>query len=338
MADIDYEVLNRKIRSLEAQVDIYKQMAAELRAIFNASSLVIVLLDIDGNILDANEKLAARFNTTRDAMMGQCLWDYVPQTLTKHRQALLASVFETGNPASGEDEREGIWSEYHLYPAVWRKDGSVRGVIAEARDITDRKNRLAALMESESRYRSLYNNNHSVMLLVDPENGQIADANSAAVKYYGWDSDTLIKKNISEINTLSKEEIAREMSRAEQASRKSFIFQHRLAGGEVRDVEVYSGPITIFGKKLLYSIIHDITERKKIEAEKKELIDNLEKAVREIKTLQGIVPICSFCKKIRDDKGYWEQVDVYVQKQTHADFSHGICPDCARKYYPSIEI
>ena len=65
-------------------------------------------------------------------------------------------------------------------------------------------------------------------------------------------------------------------------------------------------------------------------------VQNLEKALSEVKTLRGIVPICSFCKKIRDDKGYWDQVEVYVSQHTNANFSHSICPDCAKKLYPEF--
>jgi hypothetical protein len=62
----------------------------------------------------------------------------------------------------------------------------------------------------------------------------------------------------------------------------------------------------------------------------------LERALREVKTLRGIVPICSFCKKIRNDKGYWDQVEVYVKEHTEADFSHGICPACMKQHYPDL--
>ena len=65
---------------------------------------------------------------------------------------------------------------------------------------------------------------------------------------------------------------------------------------------------------------------------------NLEKALGEVKTLRGILPICSFCKKIRDDKGYWDQVEVYVRNHTDVDFSHSICPDCVKKHYPDLDI
>ena len=66
--------------------------------------------------------------------------------------------------------------------------------------------------------------------------------------------------------------------------------------------------------------------------------ENLQKAMGEIKTLSGLIPICSSCKKIRDDKGYWQQVEVYVRDHSSADFSHGICPDCARKLYPELKL
>jgi C4-dicarboxylate-specific signal transduction histidine kinase len=88
-------------------------------------------------------------------------------------------------------------------------------------------------------------------------------------------------------------------------------------------------------------------ERDIAEAELRKSHDELEKNVRErtadlkkaldnIKTLKGIVPICSHCKKIRDDKGYWNQLEVYVQKHSEADFSHSICPECAKEHYPDF--
>lgn len=64
------------------------------------------------------------------------------------------------------------------------------------------------------------------------------------------------------------------------------------------------------------------------------LISELEKALAEIRTLRGLIPICGSCKKIRDDEGYWDHVEVYVSKRTDAVFSHGICPECAERLYP----
>lgn len=78
----------------------------------------------------------------------------------------------------------------------------------------------------------------------------------------------------------------------------------------------------------------DITERKRLEDRNAELVESLQRSLEEIKTLRGILPLCSFCKKIRDDKGYWEQVDIYIHKHTEADISHGICPACMKIHYP----
>ena len=73
---------------------------------------------------------------------------------------------------------------------------------------------------------------------------------------------------------------------------------------------------------------------KKLEHEKEENIVKLKKALKEIKTLEELVPICSYCKKIRDDQGYWNDLETYLDEHTQATFSHGICPDCMMKHYP----
>ncbi|MCX8108614.1 MAG: PAS domain S-box protein, partial [Verrucomicrobiae bacterium] len=81
----------------------------------------------------------------------------------------------------------------------------------------------------------------------------------------------------------------------------------------------------------------DITARKQAEAERERLITELRQAMSEIKTLKGFIPICAGCKKIRDDKGFWVQVEAYISSRSEAQFSHGLCPDCMKKYYPDIE-
>jgi methyl-accepting chemotaxis protein len=84
-------------------------------------------------------------------------------------------------------------------------------------------------------------------------------------------------------------------------------------------------------------LIEEINERKKAEVEREKVINELQQALAEIKTLRGIVPICSFCKQIRDDKGYWNQVESYIREHTEAEFSHGICPKCMAKHYPKSD-
>lgn len=80
--------------------------------------------------------------------------------------------------------------------------------------------------------------------------------------------------------------------------------------------------------------ILDITERKKAEEEKERLIAKLQEALDTVKTLSGLLPICASCKKIRDDNGYWNQIETYISRHSEAEFSHGICPDCLEKLYP----
>jgi len=77
---------------------------------------------------------------------------------------------------------------------------------------------------------------------------------------------------------------------------------------------------------------------KKHEDEQEDLIQQLRKALSEVKTLRGFLPICSSCKKIRDDKGYWNQIELYIRDRSEAEFSHSICPDCADKYYPEFDL
>jgi PAS domain S-box-containing protein len=174
------------------------------------------------------------------------------------------------------------------------------------------------------------------MLVIDPANGRIIDANAAACKYYGYDLESLKGKTITEINTLTSEQVFEEMARAKAEQRNHFYFYHRLASGEVRPVEVYSGPIMLKGNQLLYSIVHDISERKKAEEERERLILELRDALSKIKTLSGLLPICASCKKIRDDKGYWRQIESYIKEHSEVDFSHGICPACMKKLYPEL--
>ena len=103
------------------------------------------------------------------------------------------------------------------------------------------------------------------MLLIDPEEGVIVDANPAAARFYGWSRRQLRGMQISRINTLSPEEIRREMRAARERKREVFQFRHRRADGSVRDVEVYSGPVRTSRRVFLFSIIHDVTDRKRAE-------------------------------------------------------------------------
>ena len=118
------------------------------------------------------------------------------------------------------------------------------------------------LRRSEEKYRGLFVWNKAPTLIIDGGTGRIVDSNPAAASFYGYPRDRLLDMNIFDINTLSRAEIAVEMEAAEEERRSHFHFRHRLADGEIRDVEVYSSPVEWEGERRLYSIVIDVTERR----------------------------------------------------------------------------
>lgn len=121
------------------------------------------------------------------------------------------------------------------------------------------------LLESEQRFRQMFEKHASPMMLIDPPTGEIIDANQASAEFYGYKIAQLTHMNISQINTLSEEEITKELTMAKLQKRNYFVFTHRLANGELRYVDVHSSPIQLAGKTRLFSIIHDSTSRIKSE-------------------------------------------------------------------------
>lgn len=103
-------------------------------------------------------------------------------------------------------------------------------------------------------------------------------------------------------------------------------------------LEVSKQPLIIDGTVSgLIGVARDITPRVALETEREKLITDLQDALANIKRLKGLLPICASCKKVRDDKGYWQQIEAYVSEHSDAEFSHGICPDCAERLYPGYK-
>ena len=141
------------------------------------------------------------------------------------------------------------------------------GALFYMQDITERVASLEALRESEARFRDLFMRHAAVKLLIDPETGEIVDANEAAVEFYGYPRPLLTAMKIKDINTLADDEVHREMARARTLEKVYFEFRHRLADGSVRDVDVYSSKVDVSGRDLLYSIVIDTTERRRSQSE-----------------------------------------------------------------------
>jgi PAS domain S-box-containing protein len=112
------------------------------------------------------------------------------------------------------------------------------------------------------------------------------------------------------------------------------------ADTETRHLGITASPLRDASGRIIAAvvIVRDITGRKRIEQEREKLIAELHEAMAKIKTLRGLIPTCAWCRKVRDDKGNWYKMEHYVRKNSYADFTHGICPECFKKTWPEYEL
>ncbi len=207
-------------------------------------------------------------------------------------------------------------------------------------DKKELNNELVKLRNSEKHYRMLMDES------MDPTFSFYADGtyryvNHAFAKGVGKTSDEIIGRKIWDV--FEKDE----------ADKRFAIVKKVFAEGKPEEIEVrvpQSAGDTFYlttvkpimndvgGVETVICTSKNITKRKLAEDALKKERDKLMKALKEIKTLSGLLPICASCKKIRDDKGYWNQMEGYIQQHSDAQFSHGMCPDCAKKMYPYLDI
>ena len=154
-----------------------------------------------------------------------------------------------------------------------------------------REKEINIFSSEESEFIGLFTESHSIMLLLDPETGKIENANRAACRFYGYTYNEITGMRIQQINVLREGQVNRELAKAGSNKKNYFVFEHRLADGSIKTVEVYSGKVNHKGKQLLYSIIHDITGKKKTE----KLLRESEERYRSVfKTSSGILAITEF--------------------------------------------
>lgn len=140
-----------------------------------------------------------------------------------------------------------------------------RALMSVYTDISERMRNQQALKESKKKFQSLFYENNSIMFVVDPKTGNIVDANEAACKFYGYSTTKIKSLSINDLSALSKKEIDEQIDSAMKGKKEHFVFKHKLSNNEIRDVEVYSGKVEIKEAILLYSVVHDITARKRAE-------------------------------------------------------------------------
>jgi PAS domain S-box-containing protein len=240
------------------------QAKEEWERTFDAVPDFISILDKDHRIVRVNKAMAELLAHPQENVLGHPCYKAVHGLDAIPDFCPYAKVLATGRAATAVVEEFGLILDVAVSP-IFGPDGQLLGGVHIARDVTERQRAAEALAESEERYRSLFENSHAAMLLIDPETGAIVDANPAATEYYGYSREEFLDHRITDLNTLEPEQAKKEMQQARDQARRHFEFKHRLAGGVVRDVEVFSGPIRVQGRELLYSIVHDITARKEAE-------------------------------------------------------------------------
>jgi len=133
-------------------------------------------------------------------------------------------------------------------------------------DITERRQNEQALRDRQELFEQLFRSNSAIKFLIDPTDGRIVDANPPAARFYGYSLDQLRAMRISDINVQAPEEVKSAIEEIRSGQCQQFQFRHRLASGEIREVEVYASPVTVQGRMFVFSIVHDVTERIRSEA------------------------------------------------------------------------
>lgn len=187
-----------------------------------------------------------------------------------------------------------------------------------------------------ARFEHLMRQANDVVLLADSQ-GKIIEANQRAVQFYGW--------SMAELRGLALEDLGVRKTAPEKIHEPEMVFQpcstpfetcHQRKDGSIFPVEVSVNVVEFDAASLKLAIVRDITQRKAAEVERERLIRELQEALANVKILGGLLPICSHCKKIRDDKGYWERIESYISSRSGAQFTHGICPECVASLYPEL--
>jgi PAS domain S-box-containing protein len=170
--------------------------------------------------------------------------------------------------------------------------------------------------------------------------GRYLGCNRAFSEIMGVTSEEMRGKTVFEIWTGEQAKVyhQKDLELMESLVRQVYEFTIFDKNGMDRAV-IYAKDVFRDEKNRIAGIVGaftDITERKVAEEAREKIVNELQEALAKVKLLSGLLPICSYCKKIRDDRGYWNQIESYIRRHSEAKFSHGLCPDCANHFYPEF--
>ena len=321
------------------------QGTAELHStLIESSPDPMILYNLQGELITANQRAADIYGvpTVKDLLTEvKTVFDFLAEEKPAV-QTCLQRLSDGAAPQKSEYAvtlHSGTILIAELHSSLVRAaDGKPRAFISVARDVTERKQREEEMHRSEERYRTILEDIDEGYFENDLE-GNLTFVNDSMCRHLGYAREELIGMNYKQYNgenTIQKvRNVFAEIFRTGKPSPKyDAIYltkngkQHysEASGSLMRNAR--GEPIGFRG------IVRNIDDRKRAEQQSEKLISELQQALSKIKTLSGLLPICAYCKKIRDDEGYWNQIESYITEHSKAEFSHGICPDCVKKMYP----
>ena len=186
------------------------------------------------------------------------------------------------------------------------------------------------------KFQVVFQHSMDALLIVDSESGKILETNQATHTLLGYSPGKLKGKPFTILLPPMSGSSAEHTLDEIRIFGAVFVQEFLKADGSTCFMDMTLTMIPWEQNSAILASLRDVTERIEAEHEREKLIDQLREATDKIKTLKGLLPICAHCKKIRNDNGYWQQVEVYVHEHSDAQFTHGICPDCIKKYYSHL--
>jgi PAS domain S-box-containing protein len=171
------------------------------------------------------------------------------------------------------------------------------------------------------------------------EDGTYRYVNQAFSRAFGKGPEEIIGKKIWDVFEAPEAEKRMAVVKKAFATGQTFVFDVRVPSADGDRCFMTSVKPQLDDENRVKSVIcisKEITERKRVESEREQLIRDLQEALVKVRTLSGLLPICAHCKKVRDDAGYWTRIESYISAHTQAEFSHGICPECAIRAFPEM--
>lgn len=278
-----FRLIEAHTASEQAALTQEKQAQALLAGVLNSSSDSIFAKGSDGRYLLFNSAAARIADLDAALVIGRSDAEIYPPAQAEAFCSVDRQVLGTGRRVVCEEVLTTPQGEFFYQTTkdpLLDKEGKIVGVLGVARDITDLKRSEDSLRRSEAESRRWFQDNTSVMLLIDPLNGRIIEANKAAVRFYGYPRGTLAGMRIGKISRLPEEQIMALNRKAARGESKLFYLTQRLASDVWRDVEVHTTPIQREGHTLLLSIIHDVTQRKQAEKSLRESEERLRLAMQ----------------------------------------------------------